>query len=264
MDYIILDIEFNGRKFASDLPMEVIEIGAIRLDSSLQYIDEFTSFIKPVYFSKLNSFIQKKTGIPQESIDSASGFRKVCTDFIRWLDRSDDYMIITWGGEDMKRIVLDTRMHKMDDGYWLSVYYYDLLKGYLRFKGLTNDVSVEAALLELGIAPEGSAHRALDDARMTAEIFRAIHGKLDFNYKQHYKDQYTNAKERRLVKNAVRTMRTQKLEPKWELFVEHFLAKKVPMEDPRKVAELQACFEAEWAKAQQAAGKPKPPTNANG
>ena len=29
LDYIVLDIEFNGRKFASELPMEVIEIGAV-------------------------------------------------------------------------------------------------------------------------------------------------------------------------------------------------------------------------------------------
>ncbi|MDQ0877164.1 inhibitor of KinA sporulation pathway (predicted exonuclease) [Paenibacillus sp. V4I3] len=62
MDYIILDIEFNGRKFASDLPMEVIEIGAVRLDSSLKAIDEFSSLVKPVYFSKLNGFIKKKNG----------------------------------------------------------------------------------------------------------------------------------------------------------------------------------------------------------
>lgn len=60
MDYIILDIEFNGRKFASEHPMEVIEIGAVRLDSSLQYKDEFSSLIKPIYFSTLNSFIKKK------------------------------------------------------------------------------------------------------------------------------------------------------------------------------------------------------------
>lgn len=63
MDYIILDIEFNGRKFASEHPMEVIEIGAVRLDSSLQYKDEFSSLIKPIYFSTLNSFI-KKNGYP--------------------------------------------------------------------------------------------------------------------------------------------------------------------------------------------------------
>lgn len=60
MDYIILDIEFNGRKFASEHPMEVIEIGAVRLDASLRPVDEFTSLIKPVYFATLNSFIKKK------------------------------------------------------------------------------------------------------------------------------------------------------------------------------------------------------------
>ena len=67
MDYIILDIEFNGRKFASDLPMEVIEIGAVRLNSSLQYINEFSSLIKPVYFSKLNGFIKEKDRHPSGS-----------------------------------------------------------------------------------------------------------------------------------------------------------------------------------------------------
>lgn len=60
MDYIILDIEFNGRKFASELPMEVIEIGAVRLNSALEQTDEFSALIKPIYFSKLNSFIKKK------------------------------------------------------------------------------------------------------------------------------------------------------------------------------------------------------------
>ncbi len=256
MDYIILDIEFNGRKFASDLPMEVIEIGAVRLNSSLQQIDEYTAFVKPVYFSKLNSFIQKKTGIPQASIDSAAGFPSVISSFNAWLDQSKEYMFVTWGGEDMKRIVLDTRMHKLDDSRWLTIYYYDLLKGYLRYKGLTNDVSVEAALLELGIANEGAAHRALDDARMTADIFRSVFSPLDFEYKQLYKDLYTNAKERRLVKNAIRTMRSQKLEPKWELFAEHFLEGKITMDHPKKVAELKQYFAAELDKAPPTKGKP--------
>lgn len=65
MDYIILDIEFNGRKFASEHPMEVIEIGAVRLDASLQYKGEFSALIKPIYFSTLNSFIKKKPASPR-------------------------------------------------------------------------------------------------------------------------------------------------------------------------------------------------------
>ncbi|WP_019005993.1 3'-5' exonuclease [Cohnella laeviribosi] len=248
MDYIVLDIEFNGRKFASDLPMEVIEIGAVRLDPDLRFKDEFSSLIKPVYFSKLNAFIKKKTGIRQEEIDRADGFPQVITDFIAWLDRSEERLFVTWGGEDFKRIVYDTRMHKLDDAYWLAQDYFDLLKGYLRYKKVTNDVSVEAALADLNIAAEGSAHRALDDARMTAEVFRKIYGELDFTLKQRYKDRFTNAKERRLVKNAIRSMLAKKTVPEWEDIVEHYLEGRIPLDDPKKRDELRRYFGEELEK----------------
>ncbi|QJD86110.1 3'-5' exonuclease [Cohnella herbarum] len=255
MDYIILDIEFNGRKFASDLPMEVIEIGAVRLDSSLKYKDEFSSLIKPVYFSKLNAFIKKKTGIPQEDIDVAAGFRKVIADFIAWLNLSESYMLVTWGGEDLKRIVFDTRMHKLDDSHWMAAHYFDLLKGFLRYKKVTNDVSVEAALLDLGIEATGAAHRALDDARMTSEVFRRLFDELDFELKQQYKDQFSNSKERRMIKNAIRSMITQKKIQDWDSFVSGFLAAKIDLTDERKLAELKEHFSSELEKAKQ---QPKP------
>jgi inhibitor of KinA sporulation pathway (predicted exonuclease) len=254
MDYIILDIEFNGRKFASDLPMEVIEIGAVRLDSALKPIDEFTSLVKPVYFAKLNSFIKEKTGIPQEGIDAAPGFPAAAKRFREWLARSEEFIFVTWGGEDMKRIVLDARMHKLDDAYWTAIPYFDLLKGYIRYKNVTNDVSVEAALAELGIANVGSAHRALDDARMTGDIFRAVFAHLDFERTQYYKDVYSNAKERRMVKNAIRTMAIQKQPQTWDVLVEKHLKDKINLDDPRKAAELQAYFAAEVAARAQ---KPK-------
>lgn len=248
MDYIILDIEFNGRKFASELPMEVIEIGAVRLNSSLAYVDEFSSMIKPVYFAKLNSFLKKKTGIEQEEIDAADGFVQVSERFREWLGPNENFLLLTWGGEDMKRIVFDTRMHKLDDSYWMTTDYFDLLKGYLRYKGVSNDVSVEAALADLEIETSGSAHRALDDARMTAEVFRKVFGHLDLSLKQRFKDTYSNAKERRLVKNAIRMLKGQKLTPSWELLAEKVLAGKVDMTNEKKLAELREYFEAELNK----------------
>lgn len=263
MDYIVLDIEFNGRKFASDLPMEVIEIGAVRLNEQLEAIDSFTAFIKPVYFSKLNSFIQKKTGIPQESIDHARSFPPVIADFQKWLAKSEQIMFITWGGEDMKRIILDTRMHKLDDQYWLKTPYFDLLKGYTRLKGLANDISVEGALEQLEIQSSGQAHRALEDAIMTSHIFKSIFNELDFERVQFFVDTYTNAKERRGIKNAVRLLRVQKLEPTWDNYVAKFLKERIETEDPRKVAEVKKVFEAEAKKPVKA--KPKSTTidNAN-
>jgi inhibitor of KinA sporulation pathway (predicted exonuclease) len=262
LDYIILDIEFNGRKFASELPMEVIEIGAVRLNKDLEPVDEFTEFVKPVYFAKLNSFIQKKTGIPQESIDTAYRFPKVIGRFLEWLGRSEQLMLVAWGGEDLKRIVLDTRMHKLDDSFWLNNDYYDLLKGFLRCKGLTNDVSVEAALTDLGLSSDGSAHRALDDARMTADIFRAVYQQLDFSYVTRYKDTFSNSKERRLIKNNIRFFRSQKVPQTWESFLEHVLKDKINgLENPKKREELQACFEAEMAKKPIPKEKRAPQTN---
>lgn len=149
----------------------------------------------------------------------------------------------------MKRIVYDTRMHKLDDSFWMAADYFDLLKGYIRYKNVTNDVSVEAALIDLEITAEGTAHRALDDARMTAEVFRKIFDELDFSLKQQFKDMYTNAKERRMVKNAIRSMTAQKIVPQWEVFAERYLAGKASFEDVRKVAELQQYFDNELEKA---------------
>lgn len=251
MDFIILDIEFNGRKFASELPMEVIEIGAVRLNSSLQPVDEFSSLIKPVYFAKLNSFIKKKTGIPQQDIDQAHGYPKVIAEFIGWLKRSEAFLLVTWGGEDLKRIIFDARMHKLDDSFWMGVEYFDLLKGFLRVKNLTNDVSVESALLDLQIATDISAHRALGDARLTSQIFQSIYQELDFGLKQQFKDTYSNSRERRLVKNAVRAMSNQKISLDWEPFAEQFLAGKIDLTDARKAAELREHFQAERSKPRQ-------------
>jgi len=248
LDYIVLDIEFNGRKFASELPMEVIEIGAVRLNESLEQIDTFSAFIKPIYFAKLNSFIQKKTGITQAEIDTAKRFPKVIEAFQRWLSSSNERLFITWGKEDMKRIILDTRMHKLDDQYWMTTPYFDLLKGFTALKGLNNDISVEGALELLQIESNGQAHRALDDALMTAEIFRAIYSGLNFAQQQYYVDMYTNARERRALKNAVRMLRAQKVEPTWDNYVTRFIKDKIDGLDQRKLDEMKQYFEKEAAK----------------
>lgn len=90
---------------------------------------------------------------------------------------------------------------------------------------------------------------------MTADIFRAVFAELDFGKTQHYKDMYTNAKERRLIKNAIRLLRSQKIVPTWESYVEHVLKDKISLDDPRKAAEMKSYFEAELVKKEQPASK---------
>jgi hypothetical protein len=84
---------------------------------------------------------------------------------------------------------------------------------------------------------------------MTADVFRAIFNELDFKFTQQFKDLYSNAKERRIVKKAVRAMSAQNIAPKWELLVEHYLVDKVSLADERKIAELQDYFAVEMERA---------------
>lgn len=169
--------------------------------------------------------------------------------FRAWLDQSTDgVLLLTWGGEDMKRIIQDVRMHKIDDAYWMEATYFDLLKGVLRARGLSNDISVEGAMALFGLEPSGSAHRALDDAKMTADIFRAVFNELDFGRSQHYIDTFSNARERKTVKIAIKAMTSQKIVPTWELVAEHYFPAEDALADPRKLAELQAYFAAQVGK----------------
>jgi hypothetical protein len=71
---------------------------------------------------------------------------------------------------------------------------------------------------------------------------------LDLGLKQYYKDQFSNSKERRLIKNAVRGMLAQKKMQEWENFVKSYLADKVDLTDERKRAELQEYYALELEK----------------
>lgn len=242
MKYIILDVEFNGRRFASDLPMEVIEIGAVCLNEQLDTIDEYTAVVKPYYFSKLNKFIQEKTNIAQTEIDAAPRWPEIYEAFTAWLEQHKPYTIVTWGGEDMKRIVLDTRMHNLDDQIWLQASLFDLLKGYRHVYGHKNDVSVTNALIECGFEATEAAHRALVDARMTGTIFKTIYDKLDFTQRSKFQDVWTTAKERRLVTTVLKSAKKQNVTVDWPHFVEHILKDKPIVNDIRKMQELERYF----------------------
>ncbi|MNN87428.1 hypothetical protein D3C81_2049820 [compost metagenome] len=83
---------------------------------------------------------------------------------------------------------------------------------------------------------------------MTADIFRAVFPDLDFGRSQHYVDTFSNARERKTVKIAIKAMKAQKIVPTWELVAEHYFPGEDALADPRKLAELQAYFAAQLGK----------------
>ncbi|UUZ92201.1 hypothetical protein LJK87_43485 [Paenibacillus sp. P25] len=63
MNYIVIDLEFNGRRHYNVYPMEIIEIGAVKLNEQLEIIDTFQSYIRPKY--PINRFALQFCGIPK-------------------------------------------------------------------------------------------------------------------------------------------------------------------------------------------------------
>ncbi|TYQ13196.1 UNVERIFIED_CONTAM: inhibitor of KinA sporulation pathway (predicted exonuclease) [Acetivibrio alkalicellulosi] len=177
MHYIIFDLELNSKPFKNKLPNEIIEIGAIKLDVSLNEIGKFQSFIKPKYFKKLFSLVKRKTQISQEDINKAEFFKYVIKDFIDWI--GTDSILISWGHDDIYNLCLNCKYNRVTTG-WLKKNI-DLQKQFSTIFQLPpgQRYSLENALKLTEIEIDDSFHRALADAQYTAQIFIKIFDKVN-------------------------------------------------------------------------------------
>lgn len=177
MNYIVYDLELNSKPFKSNLPNEIIEIGAIKLDDNLNKTGEFQSFVKPKYFKKLFSLVRKKTQITQENVNNADDFKNVITKFKQWI--GTDSILISWGHDDIYNLSLNCRYHRIKVA-WLKRNI-DIQKQFSSIFNLPSGqrYSLENALKLMEIKTQDDFHRALVDAEYTSKIFKCIFEKVN-------------------------------------------------------------------------------------
>ncbi|KAF9385511.1 hypothetical protein CPB97_004735 [Podila verticillata] len=89
-DYMLaFDVEATCESGISfEFPNEVIEFPVVLLDGkTLEVIDEFQSYVRPVNRPKLSQFCMDLTGIQQETVDNAPTFVEVLALFEEWLTK---------------------------------------------------------------------------------------------------------------------------------------------------------------------------------
>ena len=86
--------------------MEIIEIGAVRLDAALTIMDELDSFVRPVVEPKLSQFCTALTTIKQADVDGADMFPAVFARFLEWIGVGP-YRLCSWGFFDVGQVRLD-------------------------------------------------------------------------------------------------------------------------------------------------------------
>lgn len=165
-----MDLELTCWKGQSDFKVqEIIEIGAVKLNMSLQKIEEFDSFIHPIINPQLSQFCQDLTHISQSEVDKSDPFSIVFNRFVLWIGR-EPYFIVTWGDSDINHLKHECKRHDVQIPRKFTKKQINL-KAKFAEKMRIRPCGMDQALQMMRIPLEGTHHRGIDDARNIAKIF---------------------------------------------------------------------------------------------
>lgn len=191
-NFIIFDLEFNSTKIPNQDKNinEIIEIGAVKLDKSLNQIDDFSMTVKPKYTKELNPYTKKLTHITEEELINSKPFTEVIEQFKTWC-KDDDTVFLSWS---------DTDLHVIAENYveFLNTETVDFIKKYTDLQKYVsnfiktennNQISLKSAAEFYKINTDKfSLHRAKDDSGVcgvilsksyNAELFSKYIRKID-------------------------------------------------------------------------------------
>ena len=178
MNYIVFDLEWNqspnGKKFQNDrLPFEIIEIGAVKMNARKEIVDTFHRLNKPQEYKWIQDSNREVIAVNYSDLVKGVPFSEAVEDFLRWC--GEDWGFCTWGNQDVMELQRNMKYYGILDRLPGPVTYYDVQKLYsICYEDGKSRRSLEYAIDKLNIEKEKDFHRALADARYTAEVLKEI------------------------------------------------------------------------------------------
>ncbi len=176
MNYIVFDLEWNqlldeNDSYNKDLPFEIIEIGAVKLDEKLAIRGMFSQIIKPKVYTQLQSITKELLDITDEELEKGAPFEQVYKDFIEFC--GEDYVFCTWGDSDIYELLNNVQYFKVESPFSKPIKYLDIQRLYSRHNENTkNRVKLSTVIHKLNIRSNSEFHRAINDAKYTAMIMQ--------------------------------------------------------------------------------------------
>ena len=181
MYYITLDLEWNQayaqkalavqRRLSCRLRGEVIQIGAVKMDSKMNICGSYQIIVKPQYFKKLHRHVSELTGIIQEQMDMGTPLPEAAERFKKWCGK--DFVFLTWGPDDIPMLKENFHVHDINASWLDKVYDLQVI-----FNRQTDDStkqrSLEYAMDYYGLEQHLPAHDALNDAYFTALVAKEL------------------------------------------------------------------------------------------
>ncbi len=176
--FVVMDLEWNQHagKPNHDIPHEIIEIGAVKLDRDLRILDMQQYIIKPTVYPVLDKHIREVTGIDPEELKDGLSFERAFKKFLKWC--GEGAQLCTWGRDDYPVLLRNTKFYKMPLPL-LPPLNVQMVYAHLMTDKPLVQVGLSTAMEALGMEMDLPAHRALNDAIYTAKVMARLNDEVD-------------------------------------------------------------------------------------
>ncbi len=186
MNYIVLDLEWNQSNTGEEpevkeIPFEIIDIGAIKLNSEKNMVDEFNQLVKPSVYDKMHHVTSKIIHLHMKDLMKGNPFPVVMKEFQEWC--GVDYVFCTWGPLDLWEMQRNMRYYGMIPLSDRPIRYLDVQKLFsIAYEDRKIRRTLEYAIDFLKLPKDIPFHRAFSDAYYTAKILETIKDDVLENY----------------------------------------------------------------------------------
>lgn len=173
--YVIVDLEMCNvpkgiKREAYNWRNELIQIGAVVVDESLNITDEFMTLVSPE-FGAIDNFIEKLTGISRKAVQGAPKVKEALEMFVNWLP--SNAVLVSWSENDESQIRKEIEaknifIEGLDD--YLDTWV-DCQKTFGEKMNAQKNYKLSEALIIADIDYDEGEHDALVDAKNTAQLF---------------------------------------------------------------------------------------------
>ena len=191
--YVIVDLEMCNvpkgiKRDAYNWRNEVIQIGAVVVDESLNITDEFMTLVSPE-FGAIDNFIEKLTGISRKAVQGAPKVKEALELFVNWLP--SDALLVSWSENDenqirkeieAKNILVEGLNDYLDT--WV-----DCQKTFGEKMNAQKNYKLSEALIITDIDYDEGEHDALVDAKNTAQLFIKMEREPELVLNPYYSNQ---------------------------------------------------------------------------
>lgn len=178
MNYVVMDLEWNqgtnGQPVVPEIPFEIIEIGAIKLNDNGVMISEFNRLIKPTVYHEMHQITSRLIHLEMQELQRGEAFPEVMESFRQWFGE-ETFLFCTWGGSDLTELQRNMRYYNLTPLSDRPFAFLDIQKLFsLAFEDGKSRRSLESAVDLLQLEKDIPFHRAFGDAYYTAKILARI------------------------------------------------------------------------------------------